>query len=757
MARRSRVLHVLKYYRPAFTGEGVFMERCTGYMQTAAPQVEHDLLVTSTPEPVVAPPACSTLRRVYYLSHQPLSGWRHELVLLWWCIRHLHRYGTVHIRTHADWYFLTYIYAKLIGCRLVLSATLDDSVPILINHYRRRLRPLVRWAFGLFDGFVSISPKLQRETVSCVPPERCHLVPCGIDFLPLNRARGQRVRAGLGIPANALVLIFVGGLCQRKDPLLLVRHLPELLRHNPDSWLLLVGPDLEPDYVSTIHAFVRDTAIADRVIFIGEVQDPHPYFDAADIMTFASHLEGFGTVVPEAMAHGLPVVVRHLPEVNDLFVRDGETGFFFTDDAGYLQALLLLAGDPALRQSIGARARDFVRETLDMAQVARRYLAIYGFPTDAPTPEAMEPAMEPAIDLAELGTSASILNPRLHRPAAVERLDRPYLLTIVDAEEEFDWTEPFSRSRIGVGSMLHQGPAQQILERFGAVPTYMVDYPVVTHDAGRAPLREMLRDGRCDIGTQLHPWVSPPFLEQVCNRNSYPGNLPVALELEKIRRLTEAIEDSLATRPRIYRAGRYGVGTRTADILQQLGYLADSSVMPGWDFTAQEGADFSCLSPQPFWLDDARGILEIPVSSAMVGKLSTLPESVRRAVLSRPSERIGLPSLTAHLNLLERIKLTPEGITIPEAKRLIRHMLAHGQKVFVVTYHTPSLVPGNTPYVRNQAELGRFLAWLEEIYGFFTDHVGGRCATWRELRETLQDAPEPAARLAEPGPMVPVA
>jgi glycosyltransferase involved in cell wall biosynthesis len=751
MARRARVLHVLKYYRPAFTGEGVFMERCTGFMQTAAPEVEHDLLVTSTPEPVAAPPACSTLQRVFYLSRQPLPPWRQELALLLWCIRHQHHYHTVHVRTHANWYFLAYLYAKLMGCRLVLSATLDDSVPVLVSHYRASLRPIVLRVFRLFNAFISVSPKLHTETSSVMPPERCHLVPYGITLPRGDPDIRRAMRRQFAIPETALVLIFVGGLCARKDPMLLVRQLPAVLQRHPDTWLLLVGPVLEQDYVAGMRRVISDAGLGDRVIFAGEVADPHPFFAASDIMTFGSHLEGFGMVVPEAQANSLPVVVRHLPGVNDLFVRDGETGHFFADDAGYLRAVLLLAGDPALRQSIGRRARDFVRGTFDMACVARRYLAIYGFPDIAPAPEE-----EAAADLARLGTTASILNPRLHRPAALERIDRPYLLTIIDAEEEFDWNAPFSRSRVGVESMLHQGPAQRIMERFGAVPTYMVDYPVATQDAGRGPLREMLQDGRCDVGTQLHPWVSPPFREQVCNRNSYPGNLPVSLELEKLRCLTEAIENALGTRPRIYRAGRYGVGPRTADILQQLGYLADSSVMPGWDFTAQEGPDFGRLPAQPYWLDDAHSMLEIPVSSTMVGKLSRLPEAVRRAVLSQPSERIGLPSLTAHLSLLERIKLTPEGITIPEAKRLIRHMLAHGQKVFVVTYHTPSLVPGNTPYVRNQAELGRFLAWMEEIYGFFTEHVGGRCATWRELREMLKDAPEPAANPAVPGPMVPV-
>jgi hypothetical protein len=64
-------------------------------------------------------------------------------------------------------------------------------------------------------------------------------------------------------------------------------------------------------------------------------------------------------------------------------------------------------------------------------------------------------------------------------------------------------------------------------------------------------------------------------------------------------------------------------------------------------------------------------------------------------------------------------------------------MLARGHKVFVLTYHTPSLVPGNTPYVRNNEDLVRFLRWLDEIYGFFTTEIGGRCATWRDVHGAM--------------------
>ena len=481
MARARRVLHILKYYRPVFTGEGVFMERCTAFMTALAPGIEHDLLVTHTPEPAKKARICSTLQQVYYLMKRPVPGWRHELALLVWFIRNLHRYDTIHVRTHADWYFVAYLLAKLMRRKLILSATLDDSVPVLISQYRDRLRPLARWVFRQFDGFVSISPRLQQETETCVPAEKCFLIPCGVDFPPLNVARGRKTRKRLGIPQDALVLIFVGGLCRRKDPLFLVQHLPDVLRMRPDTWLILVGPDLEPDYVATIRTTLREADIEDRVVFIGEVQDPHPYFDAADIMTFASHLEGFGTVVPEAMAHALPVVVRHLPGVNDLFVKDGETGFFFTDGAGYLAAMRRLADDAALRHAIGMRGRELVRNNFDMTNAAQKKLRTYGL-IDACPPLDLAVAEETQVEVAQIATSSSIVNPRFRVTATVEQFDKPLLLTTIDAEEAFDWDKPFTRSAIDVGSMASQEKAHRVFERFGVVPTYMVDYPIVSQD-----------------------------------------------------------------------------------------------------------------------------------------------------------------------------------------------------------------------------------------------------------------------------------
>jgi len=359
-------------------------------------------------------------------------------------------------------------------------------------------------------------------------------------------------------------------------------------------------------------------------------------------------------------------------------------------------------------------------------------------------------------ETSQIPSSSSILSPRSRVQPTLEHFDKPLLLTMLDTEESFDWDKPFTRSATDVTSMVSQVKAHRVFERYGVVPTYLVDYPVVSQDAGRAPLLDMLRDRLCDVGTHLHPWVTPPFLEEVNNRNSYPGNLPLELEFAKLQTLTGTIEDLLGLRPQVYRAGRYGVGPRTGDLLRHLGYLVDSSVMANWDFTAQDGPDFTAISAEPYWIDQDRSILEIPCTAAVVGSAAWSPELVHRAVFSPTSKRLGIPSVTARLRLMERIRLTPEGITVTEGKRLLRYMHARGHKVFVLTYHTPSLVPGNTPYVRSTEDLARFLRWLDEIYDFFTTEICGRCATWRDVHAAITDVAQSrptTAAVPEPLPL----
>jgi hypothetical protein len=341
---------------------------------------------------------------------------------------------------------------------------------------------------------------------------------------------------------------------------------------------------------------------------------------------------------------------------------------------------------------------------------------------------------------ARSGKRASIVNRRCWLQADSAALVPPMLITTVDAEEHFEWSRPFVRGSVKVTSMASQHKAHRVFQKYGVVPAYMVDYPVASQQEGCEPLRELLKDGLCEIGAQLHPWVTPPFSEIISVHNSYPCNLPLALEFEKTSVLSKTLQDAFGVNPQIYRAGRCGVGPNTGEVLKHLGYQVDTSVMPHWDYSAQGGPDFGAFDAWPYWIDHDRSILELPISVAIVGRASALHPSVARRLLGGIGERSGITSPLSRLGLLERIRLTPEGVTISEAKRLVRHMLTLGHRVFVLTYHSPSLVPGNTPYVRTQDDLDRFLLWLEELYEFFTSEIGGLCVSWRDVRSRLLTA-----------------
>jgi hypothetical protein len=330
----------------------------------------------------------------------------------------------------------------------------------------------------------------------------------------------------------------------------------------------------------------------------------------------------------------------------------------------------------------------------------------------------------------------------------------PILIVAVDTEAEFDWQGPFLRSHTDVGNLRNQGMAQRIFDRFGVRPAYLVDYAVATQPQGHLPLREFVRDGRCEIGAHLHPWITPPFAEELGERTSFSQNLPAPLQQEKLARLTEAIAANFDMRPACYRAGRYGVGEEIADILEALGYQIDMSVYPGIDLRRQHGPDFRQALDRPYWFGRGGRLLEIPMTPCLGGLLAgpALPKAVSIQLydrLSRPlAVRMHVPGVMSRLRLLEWIPLTPEGVRFEELRRLTQTRLSRGNRAFVFSYHSSSLLPGNTQYVRSEPELSSFLRTIERYLQYFFGELGGISMTPSELRATLLQAaaaPVPAA------------
>jgi len=170
----------------------------------------------------------------------------------------------------------------------------------------------------------------------------------------------------------------------------------------------------------------------------------------------------------------------------------------------------------------------------------------------------------------------------------------------VDTEEEFDWRRPLSRDSRSVAAVRAIPQAHARFADRGVALTYLIDHPIATSPEAVDILRGAIEDGRSAVGAQLHPWVNPPFDEIVNGPNSFTANLTKSLQAAKLAELTSAIEAAFGSRPLVYRAGRYGIGSDTFELIEAEGYRLDTSMRPAYDYTGEAGPDFAAIPNRAF-------------------------------------------------------------------------------------------------------------------------------------------------------------
>lgn len=324
-------------------------------------------------------------------------------------------------------------------------------------------------------------------------------------------------------------------------------------------------------------------------------------------------------------------------------------------------------------------------------------------------------------------------------PARLPSGAPPLLLVVIDTEEEFDWSKPHNPESRSVRCIAEQHRAQAIFARYGVVPTYVVDHPVAATPESAAVFREWRAAGTCVVGTHLHPWVNPPLGEALNAANSYPGNLPADLERAKLQTLTDTIAANIGERPTIYKAGRYGLGPNTPAILAALGYEIDLSVVPATDFSADGGPDFRGYPHEPYWFGPGGQLFEVPLTRGYPGILGDLGEAVHGALSGPLGRKLRLPGILSRLRLVERIQMTPEGVSAADNIRLADYLVGRGRKVFSYAYHSSTLLPGGSPYVADETQRQAFLDAMDRFLDHFMGKLKGRAVTPHELRGMCQN------------------
>lgn len=205
---------------------------------------------------------------------------------------------------------------------------------------------------------IAVSNGVSRELQEHyrVPADRITVIPNGVDhavFHPIDAARRATLRAGLGLPADRCVALFLGGDWERKG----LRDAISAVATLADVDLVVVGAGNEAPMRE--HA-ARVGAVA-QLRFVGRSSTPHEWYQAADLLLFPSRYEAFSLVTLEAAASGLPIIAHAINGTEDLIVH-GRNGFLSATGAEALRAhLVRLRDDHALRAAMGAAATESAR------------------------------------------------------------------------------------------------------------------------------------------------------------------------------------------------------------------------------------------------------------------------------------------------------------------------------------------------------------------------------------------------------------
>lgn len=307
------------------------------------------------------------------------------------------------------------------------------------------------------------------------------------------------------------------------------------------------------------------------------------------------------------------------------------------------------------------------------------------------------------------------------------------LLMSIDTEED-NW-EP-RRGPVTLENIRELPRHHAFLRRLGARPTYFTAYRVLGEPWAAATIRALHDDGATEIGAHLHPWNTPPLAHDEGPGSTMLKNLSPAVQLAKLEQVTAALTETLGTRPTAFRAGRYGLDGTTVRPLVRCGYRVDSSVTPyiNWEDT-DAGSNYVGAPLDAYRIAPERDVrtpapagplLEVPLSVGYTRAGFETRDALRRRFEGRPWSSLHLAGIAWRTGLVRRVVLSAEATGVADMLALSRRLLERGVRHLHLTWHSPSLRPGLSPFVVTARDRDR-------LYGTIQSYVEGidRLATVR--------------------------
>lgn len=354
--------------------------------------------------PVIPIPSWSSiskykgLYKILFSISTNLSAFSFAVGCAWVILFHGHRNDVIRIEGYNRYAVIPLAVIRCKGLHSILRMSLlgsDDPYSVLTRAKHGQVLEYITLAsFKSAEKIVSIcSAMIETCRKAEISEEKVIYIPHGVDtdhFQPVDETDRVRKRQSLGLDPAKRYILFVGSAIKRKGIDVLIDSFIQIRREMNDVDLLIIGPDRFDertyenanglqDMVDTCKDKLSEAGFNDSVHWIGEVPDVREYMDVADVFCLPTRQEGFGIVIIEAMASGLPVVISQLEGVTTDIIASAQEGlliegFQFQD---YAEALMKLLNNPQEATQMGSAARSRAVSVFSLERARQRWIELF--------------------------------------------------------------------------------------------------------------------------------------------------------------------------------------------------------------------------------------------------------------------------------------------------------------------------------------------------------------------------------------------
>ncbi len=299
-----------------------------------------------------------------------------------------------------------------------------------------------------------------------------------------------------------------------------------------------------------------------------------------------------------------------------------------------------------------------------------------------------------------------------------------YFLITIDTEGDNLWAvrgypKPLSRLTVRNGAYLER--FQILTERYGLVPTYLVDQEM----AFCQPLLDMACQHKVslEIGMHMHAFSTPPYYaltDHGGGNKAYAGEYPEEVQQEKIRGITMLLKERFHCDILSHRGGRWYIDAGLAKILREEGYYVDCTVTPGVDWTfnrgqvyGSRGVDYRRAPKHAYSLS--------PKDVCKPGNVghSTLYEVPMSTRLTKLSFKERLSNFAPWQRQCSKVEwLRPNGHNLSTMLNLVDRIGAEDVDFLEFMLHSSELMPGGSPTFQTESSIEQLYEDLKQLFQY---------------------------------------